>query len=220
MATVQEETRSYPCEAGAPSHRIDLPPDAGEGDRKMQWVYGNTTIATYPPSQHLPSVLDVGEWGICVTSCMNLTLLVFDATGKERRTHYTASPGNLLVRNQSDGQRSDPSGAWRHPPGNSGGFGATLLISLLTPLGPGPVKVPGRGASPPHPSGMTPAHPCPCHVVPSCGSRGYCRLQCGGCRWGSIYPPAPAQNPGVRAAFSLLSYHCLSRQMAGPRASN
>ncbi|CAM4692501.1 unnamed protein product [Caretta caretta] len=132
VATVQEETRSYPCEAGAPSHRIDLPPDAGEGDRKMQWVYGNTTIATYPPSQHLPSVLDVGEWGISVTSCINLTLLVFDATGKERRTHYTASPGNLLVRNQSDGQRSDPSGAWRQPPGNSGGFGATLLISLLT----------------------------------------------------------------------------------------
>ncbi|CAM4618416.1 unnamed protein product [Lepidochelys kempii] len=116
MATVQEETRSYPCEAGAPSHRIDLPPDAGEGDRKMQWVYGNTTIATYPPSQHLPSVLDVGEWGISVTSCMNLTLLVFDATGKERRTHYTASPGTSWSGTRVTGSALTPAAPGDNPP--------------------------------------------------------------------------------------------------------
>lgn len=132
VATVQEETLRYPCEAGAPSHRINLPPDAGEGEKKMQWLHGNTAIATYPPSGPHPSVLDVGEWGITLSSCMNLTLLVFDATGKERRTHYTAGPGSLPVRNQSDGQHSDRSGAWRHPPANSGGFGAAFLISLLT----------------------------------------------------------------------------------------
>ncbi|XP_065276945.1 immunoglobulin superfamily member 1-like [Emys orbicularis] len=131
VAVVQEETLSYPCEASTSSHRIDLPLDAGEGEKKMQWMHGNTAIATYPPSGHHPSVLDVGEWGIALSSCMNLTLLVFDATGKERRTHYTA---------------------WR--------------------------------------------------------------LQMG------VYEsPAPAQNPGVRLAFSLLSCNCRSRLGRAPGLS-
>ncbi|TFJ96319.1 multidrug ABC transporter ATPase [Platysternon megacephalum] len=82
VAVVQEETLSYPCEASAPSHRIDLPLDAGEGEKKMQWMHGNTAIATYPPSRRHPSVLDVDEWGIVLSSCMNLTLLVVRREGR------------------------------------------------------------------------------------------------------------------------------------------
>lgn len=130
---MQEETLSYVCDAGAPAHRIELPPHAREGDKSMQWVLGEESIATYPPSGPHPLVLGVGAWGIDLARCLNLTLLVFDTTGKERRLHYraVASPGSLPARTKGTGQRSDCSGAWRLHAANSGGFGVGLLLSLL-----------------------------------------------------------------------------------------
>ncbi|XP_074872138.1 uncharacterized protein LOC142024234 isoform X1 [Carettochelys insculpta] len=132
-AVVQEETLSYPCEASAPSHRIDLPQGSWEEDSSMQWMHRNESIATYPFTGYHPSVLAVGEWGIDLRSCLDLTLIVFDAAGKERRLHYMAhvSPGSFLDASEGQGQRSEPSGPWRSHAANSGGFGAGLLLSLL-----------------------------------------------------------------------------------------
>ncbi|KAH1180657.1 hypothetical protein KIL84_001591 [Mauremys mutica] len=86
------------------------------------------------------------------------------------------------------------------------------LSSLPSPSS-GPWPSEGAGTWSIGPPGMTPAHPCPCHMVPSCGRGGYCRLrvahgqqplnalglslihlppslpvQRGGCRWGSTNP--------------------------------
>ncbi|XP_074872139.1 uncharacterized protein LOC142024234 isoform X2 [Carettochelys insculpta] len=61
-AVVQEETLSYPCEASAPSHRIDLPQGSWEEDSSMQWMHrGKERRLHYMAHVSPGSFLDASE---------------------------------------------------------------------------------------------------------------------------------------------------------------